>query len=260
MVQIKTKVYNYSADEKIIGAEVIVYDEDGDKIKSIVVVDETEIQELRDQLDSLDENYVDHDELTQILTNTGESITINATTLNGVAGDQFVLESSLLNRRMTPTSHSSSSTTYGRGSKTLYGHNKCIDDLTHDSYSDGESLAAHQGYVLNEKIDALTDVSTHQLHSKFMLAKRNGTVQLTIEDWDGDGWVDGREGWIPIFSIPEGYRPAALNSQVKNIYCPNLFGYHLRVRVNITSNEVQVWSDGSDDHLFYGTVTWITYE
>jgi len=258
MVQIKTKVYNYSADEKIIGAEVIIYNEDGDKVKSIVIVDETEIQELREELDNLDNTYVDQTELTQILTNTGESITINATTLNGVAGDQFVLESSLLNRRMTPTSHSSSSTTYGRGSKTLYGHNKCIDDLTHDSYADGESLSAHQGYVLNDK---LTAVSKHQLHSKFILVKRNGTVQLTIDDWDGEAWIAGRtENWIPVFTIPEGFRPAALSSQVKNIYCPNLFGYHLRVRINVPNSEVQVWSGGSGNPYFYGTVTWITDE
>ena len=258
MVQIKTKVYNYSADEKIIGAEVIIYDEDRDKIKSIVVVDETEIQELRDQLDSLDENYIDHNELTQILTNTGESITINATTLNGVAGDQFVLESSLLKRRMTPTSHASSSTTYGRGSKTAYGHNKCIDDLTHDTYSDGESLSAHQGYVLNDK---LTAVSKQSLHSKFKLIKRNGVVQLTIDNWDGETWIAGRtNNWLKIFDIPKGYRPVTPGGDVTNIYCPNLFGYHLRVRINTTNNEIQTWSDGSDNHNFYGTTTWITDE
>ena len=261
MVQIKTKVYNYSADEKIIGAEVIIYNEEGDKVKSIVIVDETEIQELRDELDNLDTTYVDHTELTEILTNTEESITINATTLNGVAGDQFVLESSLLNRRMTPTSHASSSATYGKGSQSAYGHCKTINDLTHDSYKDGESLSAYQGNVLDGKIDTLKTVSKQSLHAKFKLVKRNGVVQLTIEEWDGETWINGRtNSWLKVFDIPQGYRPVAPGGDVKNIYCPNLFGYHLRVRINTASNELQAWSDGADDHYFYGTVTWITDE
>ena len=49
--------------------------------------------------------------------------------------------------------HRSSLTTYGVGDATHYGHNKVIDALNKSSYTDGESLSAHQGYVLNQAID-----------------------------------------------------------------------------------------------------------
>lgn len=58
-----------------------------------------------------------------------------------------------------PTSHSSSSTTYGVGTGSNYGHNKVIDNLNQSSNANGYSLSAHQGYVLNsnkaENTDAL---------------------------------------------------------------------------------------------------------
>ena len=50
----------------------------------------------------------------------------------------------------TPTSHSSSSTTYGVGSASNYGHNKVIDNLNQSTNQNGYSLSAHQGYVLNQ--------------------------------------------------------------------------------------------------------------
>ena len=50
----------------------------------------------------------------------------------------------------TPTSHSSSSTTYGVGSDSNYGHNKIIDNLNQSANQNGYSLSAHQGYVLNQ--------------------------------------------------------------------------------------------------------------
>ena len=59
----------------------------------------------------------------------------------------------------TPSSHSSSSTTYGVGTSSNYGHNKIIDNLNQSTNSDGTSLSAHQGYVLNtnkaEKTEAI---------------------------------------------------------------------------------------------------------
>lgn len=48
-----------------------------------------------------------------------------------------------------PTVHASSGTTYGVGTTANYGHNKVINDLTHSSFANGESLAAYQGYLLD---------------------------------------------------------------------------------------------------------------
>lgn len=56
-----------------------------------------------------------------------------------------------------PTSHASSSTTYGMGTTSNYGHNKIIDNLTASLLVNGESLSAHQGYILKGLIDDLED-------------------------------------------------------------------------------------------------------
>ena len=55
-----------------------------------------------------------------------------------------------------PIIHNSQNSTYGMGTATKYGHNKVIDNLTTSSSVNGESLSAHQGYVLNEMINNLT--------------------------------------------------------------------------------------------------------
>ena len=39
-----------------------------------------------------------------------------------------------------------------KGTKNTYGHVKLIDDLTKNTYTDGDALSAHQGYELNQKI------------------------------------------------------------------------------------------------------------
>lgn len=104
-------------------------------------------------------------------------------------------------------------------------------------------------------------VTQYRLHSHFNLVKRNGIVQLIIDKWDGEVWLAGRDGWQTIFQIPEGFRPAVpVAENVHHIYCPNLFGFHLRVRINIDKNAVEIFSDHVDSQLFYGTVTWVTDE
>lgn len=45
-------------------------------------------------------------------------------------------------------SHASTTTTYGVGTDTQYGHVKAIDNLNKTSNADGEALSAHMGYCL----------------------------------------------------------------------------------------------------------------
>ena len=52
--------------------------------------------------------------------------------------------------------HDSTSTTYGAGSKTNYGHVKLVDDLEHSTYADGEALAASEGFNLKNTVDNLS--------------------------------------------------------------------------------------------------------
>ena len=62
-----------------------------------------------------------------------------------------------------PTNHATSATTYGRGTNTMYGHVKIINDLTNGGRNDstyayaGEALAANQGKVLDDKIALKAD-------------------------------------------------------------------------------------------------------
>ena len=56
--------------------------------------------------------------------------------------------------------HDSTSTTYGTGSKTNYGHVKLVDDLEHSTYVDGEALAASVGYKLKNLIGDLTTLAS----------------------------------------------------------------------------------------------------
>ena len=56
--------------------------------------------------------------------------------------------------------HDSTSTTYGAGSKTNYGHVKLVDDLEHSTYAEGEVLAANVGYKLKNLIGDLTALAS----------------------------------------------------------------------------------------------------
>lgn len=156
-MRFETKIYSYSADEKIIGAEVVVYSEDGDKIDSIIVTDETRLQQLEEALEVIDETYVQYTSLNSILENLDESTPINATKLNGYQGDQFVLNSQLDNKSFKPKPHAAPTNEYGVGNAANFGHVKIRDNLTSDTYISGEALSAHQGKVLDDKITAATE-------------------------------------------------------------------------------------------------------
>lgn len=180
-MRFETKVYNYTADEKVIGAEVTIYNEAGDKIKSIVITDETQLQELEEALEQIDNTYVQYNALNEILTNNDESNTINATRLNGHQGDTFVLREELANNNITakPKSHSSTTTEYGPGTPTQYGHVKIRDDLNASTYVSGEALSSHQGQVLDNRVDLLEG------------SQLRNSLRIKVGRWnEGDGEDD----------------------------------------------------------------------
>lgn len=164
-MRFETKIYEYTTDEKIIGAEVVVYSEDGDKIDSIIVTDETKLQELEEALETIDETYVQYSNLETLLENLDESTTINATKLNGHQGDAFVLLTDLTDANnpilTTPKPHAVPNTNYGPGTTTNYGHNKIRNDLNAEGYVSGEALSSYQGRVLNNKIESANDKLTN---------------------------------------------------------------------------------------------------
>lgn len=56
-----------------------------------------------------------------------------------------------------PTSHANSSTTYGVGTTTAYGHCMTINNLTTESHANGKALSAFQGYKLNQSISNIVE-------------------------------------------------------------------------------------------------------
>ena len=68
---------------------------------------------------------------------------------------------------------------------------------------------------------------------------------------------DNYNKWQWVCNIPANFKPAYIHENIKSIYCPNLYGFHSRVRVNLEDMTIEAFVDGSDTNLFQGTVTWI---
>lgn len=150
MVTFKCNVYNEDEETgKIIGAEVIVYNDTGDLIDTIEITDAERLQELESKLEVLDSTYLTYDEVIEILSNSAENIIINATLLNGLASDDFAKKDHTHNE-YAPLAH-----TKELGSKTVAGHVKTIDNLNTVRYVTGEALSAYQGKLLNDRINKL---------------------------------------------------------------------------------------------------------
>lgn len=234
-MRFETKIYNYSADEKIIGAEVTVYSEEGDKIDSIVVTDQTQLQELEEALENIDSRYVLLTALNDILANIEETNNINATKLNGHQGDEFVLLTDIQNNVVSanPKEHASSNTTYGAGSTNKYGHVKLRDNLNAANYVSGEALASHQGKVLDDKITAVKEVTIAQgMPSTMKLRKSGSVVWFNIKEWQWNQG-DATGTFLPLnITIPQGFRP------IDDLYVADVRDSSLRIHI-VTSGELR---------------------
>lgn len=102
MVQFNTRVYT-EQEGQIIGAEVTVYSDSGDRIGVIDVADATTLNELKAQLAVIDETYFTEERLQAILANSQETNNINATSLNGFISSDFAKVSQLSS--YAPVSH-----------------------------------------------------------------------------------------------------------------------------------------------------------
>ena len=96
MTNLETEIYKRE-EGNVIGARVFVSADDGETIDSIQITNKTQFDELVGKLDTLNEDYVQFDEVSSlaglsldaILENQDESANINATRLNGLQSDDF---------------------------------------------------------------------------------------------------------------------------------------------------------------------------
>ena len=99
------------------------------------------------------------DNLSTTLSNMNTAISGKASASDVPSDVSDLTDTNSLISGKAPINHASSSTTYGVGTTSNYGHNKVINDVTHSSFSNGESLSAYQGYVLKGLIDAKASAS-----------------------------------------------------------------------------------------------------
>lgn len=91
-----------------------------------------------------------------------------------------------LNSIKAPNNHASSSTTYGLGTQSNYGHNKLVNNLTTSSYQDGLALAAYQGKLLNDKVNtAQNAANSANSNANGRLPTSGGTISghLIVNDY-----------------------------------------------------------------------------
>lgn len=169
-----TRVF-HEQDNQVIGVEVIVRDSDSNVIDNIIVADETKLKQFEDDWEKISNYYfirgdvdlpedlqekVDSGELPtlqDILKNTEGNTSINATTLNGLyTSDSFSLQGHDHDNIYCTTQHQSDTEDYGIGTSSLYGHVKIADHLTDSTFIKATALSSHQGYELNEKINAVS--------------------------------------------------------------------------------------------------------
>ena len=147
MVEFKTRVY-YEENNQIIGAEVVVFSEEGDNIGSIQVTSKKQFDELMDRIDGFDEKYIQKVDLGTLV----NQLTIDAATLDGYSSPDFALRNHS-HLEYAQTNHADVEQKYGAGTSSLYGHVKVINNLTQARHKDGVSLSAYQGKVLQDKIN-----------------------------------------------------------------------------------------------------------
>lgn len=89
-----------------------------------------------------------------------------------------------------PRYHADEADTYGLGSTTRYGHVKLINNLLASSWTAGEALTAHQGYLLKEMFDSIsTDTVITDVFDVAANNYANGNISCTKSGYKAIGVV-----------------------------------------------------------------------
>lgn len=172
MVNYKVRSF-YEKDTGSVGADVIIFDDEGDVVDTLLVTTESTYNDLVEQLEGIDEKYIDKNELLTILQNTsGEIISINATTLGGRSSDMYSLNGHDHNTVYAPLSHVNTLSSEG-----VLGHAKVINNVSRGYFANGEALSAYQGTLLSNRIKTLESFKNN---FKWSASKLNTYTTLTI--------------------------------------------------------------------------------
>ena len=151
----KVKVYKENETE-IIGAEVIVMDNNGIAIDSISITDANTLSQLKEDLDFAVNNQYSDDNVKNLITTEQIPATkIDAEKLAGHTANEFSLSTHSHGLDYAPKEHSSTNTIYGKATETQYGHTKIVKNLTTEDETNAVSLHANQGKILNDKLNKL---------------------------------------------------------------------------------------------------------
>ena len=212
MVTYKTRVFCEPEDGDSLGAEVRIYGEEGDVIDTILITTQSQYTQLANQIQNIDNTYIDQQELVTLLNNTENPITVNATSLGGVpAADYARLNHNDLHiGTFAPKNHASTSNGYGLGDNSNYGHAKVINNLTTASYLSGEALSAAQGKVLNTAINnvqkSLT-TWTRQTIGNYGVLRVNTALRCCRFNYIRSSYKITGDKKLHSGYIPEEYRP-----------------------------------------------------
>ena len=90
-----------------------------------------------------------------------------------------------------PANHASTGTSYGVGNTSNYGHVKVLNSLT-SSYVNGQAMSPYQGYLINQKVTAITSG---------VVATGRVTVKATSNNWLNIVGVPGYSSSMKYFAI-----------------------------------------------------------
>lgn len=193
MVNFEVSCYYKDNVNKLIGAEVIVSDDGGNAIDRILITDAHGLEQLREKLDNLSDEFLDVDDFKDALKYhmfKDEHIEIDATLLDGQNSSYYATADHNHGNQYAPYSHQSNNDVYGSSTTEKFGHSKIRDDLTSRNLIIGEALSGRQGYELNQKILDLNQKVTELENSKAELEEKyyKNSLRIKIGRWsDGKG-------------------------------------------------------------------------
>ena len=170
LVKYKVRSF-YEKDTGSIGADVIIFDDAGDVVDTLLITTESTYNDLIRQLEGIDEKYLDKNDISNILSNTAEEIVeINATLLDGHSSDYFATNDHNHDLIYAPLNHTNIT-----GNEGSAGHTKVINNVSRGSFVQGEALSAYQGKLLSDRINTAQNTANSKMNGGWW----------TLAQWDG---------------------------------------------------------------------------